>query len=123
MAVNVTFCDNKDFRLAMAGCIMSTSKKEKMIEYFSRKNAEIPYEAVIIYKQLNKLSKTANKNESVVGWRIMAVGDTVADLIINRDSAKTDKLKKINNNLQSILKSENIEKELSKYTIDDGLSK
>ena len=125
MSVNLTICNKKEFQTFLITKPMSPVKKERLIEYFSKSNAEIPYNALVIFKHLDKtLQEIRSKKTNIESWRIIAVGDTVADLVMNaRNKNYQAKLENLKNNLKEVLTCENIESELKKYAIENELEK
>ena len=125
MSVNLTICNKKEFQTFLIAKPMSPVKKERLIEYFSKSNAEIPYNALVIFKYLDKtLQEIRSKKTNIESWRIIAVGDTVADLVMNaRNKNYQAKLENLKNNVKEVLTCENIEIELKKYAIEKELEK
>ena len=57
MAVNLTFCNKKEFQSFLINLPMSRAKKEKLVEHFNKTNANIPFKALEIFKNLEKAIK------------------------------------------------------------------
>ncbi len=119
MAVNMTYCNMKDFKIFVYTAPISTQKREKLIEYFAKKQTVyVSYDAMEIFKKLQKELKT-----NVESWKIMAVGDTTADLILNKSKENDNKLKLLKNNVNNILYSDNIERSLADYKVNKQIEK